>query len=494
MERSVPQYLPPNPYAKSSLNLPETTASRPPLVSSVEFDAIHDQASSPALKRDDFGRDFVWGASTAAYQIEGAHKGYGKGESIWDAFSRMPGKIKDRSTGDVACDFYHRFPQDLALLRFLNLGAFRFSLSWSRLFPQGRGPINQQGVAFYQRVIDACLALGIQPWVTLYHWDLPQALENQGGWANRDVLGWFAEYVDFATRTYGDRVKHWMVLNEPTVFTAAGYMLGIHAPGRWGFNNFLPAAHHAALCQAEGGRIAKANVPDAEIGTTLSFTPIEPCDENKPRHVAAAGRLDAVYNRFFLEASLGMGYPYETVSGLRDVDRYFREGDEQRLPFDFDFIGVQNYTRELASFSPLNPLVWAEPVPAEKRGVDTTAMKWEVYPEGLYQILKKVSRYPGVKKVYVTENGAAFPDTVQNGRVVDARRVQFFHDYLAQVRRAKREGAKVDGYFAWSLMDNFEWAEGYQPRFGLVHVDFQTQQRIVKESGHWFRQFLRVDA
>lgn len=440
-------------------------------------------------EKKDFGENFVWGTSTSAYQIEGAHNIDGRGPSVWDHFSHQKGKIKNNENGDKACDFYHRYESDISLMASLNVDAFRFSLSWSRIFPEGIGKPNQKGIDFYHQVIDTCLASGIQPWITLYHWDLPLALEERGGWINRDIIYWFSEYVNFCTKTYGDKVKHWMVLNEPLAFTGMGYLRGLHAPGKKGIRQGLSTIHHAVLCQAEGGRIVRRNVPDAQIGTTFSCSYVEPYTRY-PRDEQAAQKLDALYNRLFLEPALGQGYPLEDLSFLQKIENYFHPEDEKNMVFDFDFIGLQNYTREIASHSWLAPPLWAKAVPAEKRKVPITTMKWEVYPPGIYHLLKKFSAYDKVKKIYITENGASFEDKVEGEEVLDERRVKFLQSYIGQVLRAKKEGVKVEGYFAWSLLDNFEWENGYRPRFGLIHVDFTTQKRIIKNSGLWYQNFL----
>jgi len=439
----------------------------------------------------DFGNDFKWGVSTAAYQVEGAHTVNGKGLSIWDIFANTKGNIFQNQNANSTCDFYHRYAIDIALMRQLNIPNFRFSFSWSRLIPNGIGAINSNGVDYYNRVIDFCLELDIEPWVTLYHWDLPYELEKKGGWTNREVINWFGEYVAFCVNTFGDRVKHWMVLNEPMVFTGAGYFLGIHAPGRKGLNNFLAAAHHATICQAEGGRIIKSLSTNSKVGTTFSCSHIEPFTQSE-KDLQAAKRVDALINRMFIEPLTGLGYPLNDLKLLQRLDPFIKDGDESKLAFDMDFIGIQNYTRELVAASYRTPFLWAKLIKADKRNVERTLMNWEIYPEGIYQMLKKFSNYPNIKELMVTENGAAFDDMVVNDEVHDEKRKQFLQQYIAQVLRAKREGVNVKGYFAWSFTDNFEWAEGYKPRFGLVHVDFKTQKRIVKASGHWYSNFLKV--
>lgn len=452
--------------------------------------AVHLMEDGP-LRRADFGSDFEWGVATAAYQIEGAWNVDGKGESVWDRFSHRKSKIKDKTNGDVSCDFYHRYPEDIELIRSLNIPNYRFSLAWSRIIPDGTGPVNQKGLDFYDRVIDTCLEKGIRPWTTIYHWDLPQALEDKGGWTNRDILGWFADYTDVVTTRYGDRVKDWMVLNEPLAFTSLGYFIGFHAPGKRGLKKFLRATHHATMCQSDGGRIIRANVPDAQIGSTFSASHVIPKDDSD-KHVKAAARVDAMLNRLFLEPTLGMGYPVENFPALAKIYDHVKPGDEEKLPFDFDFIGLQNYTREMVKKS-IIPYIHANFVKPKKRGVtpeNITEMGWEVYPEGIYHLLKKFAAYPKIKKILVTENGASFPDKVTGDAVHDPRRTQFIQNYLGQVLRAQKEGVPVKGYFIWTFMDNFEWAEGYRPRFGLVHVDFETQKRTVKDSGKWYRDFL----
>ncbi|GAB2598533.1 GH1 family beta-glucosidase [Spirosoma areae] len=454
-------------------------------------------ATPPNFNRSDFGPDFVWGTATAAYQIEGAVDRDGRTPCIWDTFSRQKGKIKTGETADSACEFYDRYESDLLLHNELGLTAFRFSLSWSRILPDGVGPaqggrINEAGLRFYDRLIDHCLALGITPWITLYHWDLPQALENKGGWPNRNIIHWFADYVDVCTKAYGLKVKHWIILNEPIAFSVLGYFTGQHAPGRRSFRNLLPVIHHTALAQAEGGRIVRANVPDAQVGTTFSCSPITPFT---PRDQAAAARADALMNRLFIEPALGLGYPTKELPFLAGIaKKVAKPGDMERLAFNFDFVGLQHYFRVVVEQSYFIPYLWATQVSPLRRNVPTiTEMGWEVYPESMYQVIRQFSQYEGVKKIYITESGAAFFDSVEQGQVNDRARVEYHQSYLRQVLQAKQEGLPVNGYFAWTFLDNFEWAEGYRPRFGLVYVDFRTQQRIVKASGRWFQQLLTAE-
>lgn len=438
----------------------------------------------------DFGKEFSWGVSSAAFQTEGAWDADGKEPSIWDTFTSRKGKVKGGQHARLACDFYNRYPEDVALLRALHIPNFRFSLSWARIMPAGTGTPNPKGLDFYDRLVDHCLEQGITPWVTLYHWDLPQVLQDRGGWTNRDILHWFETYATCATDRLGDRVKHWMVLNEPTVFTGAGYFFGVHAPGLTGLRNFFPAAHHAALAMGHVGRLVRSEVRGASVGSTFSCSSVHPFSA-KTADIAAAKRADALINRLFIEAVLGMGYPVADLRALAGIEKYVRGDDEALLPFDFDFIGIQNYTREVVRHSYFVPYLRARLVPAKERKVrQMTDMGWEVYPDALYEVIRQFAAYPNIPKLYVTENGAAFPDTVVDGHIRDVQRTAFLQDHLAQVLRAKRDGLNVHGYFAWTLTDNFEWAEGYHARFGLVHVDHATQQRTLKDSGRWYGDFL----
>ncbi|MES2064762.1 MAG: GH1 family beta-glucosidase [Bacteroidota bacterium] len=441
------------------------------------------------LSKQLFGDDFAWGVSTAALQIEGSCDAEGKGTSIWDTFSARKGKILNNDKPTTTCDFYNRYQQDIDLVKELNIPNFRFSIAWSRILPDGTGRINQAGIDHYNKLIDYCLQQGIEPWLTLYHWDLPQALEDKGGWTNREIVNWFSEFVTICAQNFGDRVKNWMVMNEPAVFTGAGYFLGIHAPGRSGLRNFLPAVHHVVLSIVAGARILRKICPDAQIGNTFSCSHIEPYAD-KPKHINAAKRADALINRLFIEPILGLGYPTDDVTALKGIYKYHKPGDEDNISFDFDFIGIQNYTREIVKYSFFTPYIGANLVKAEKRNVELTDMKWEVHPPAIYHMIKKFNAYPQIKKIIITENGAAFPDTVINGKVDDPKRVKYLQTHLQQVLKAKQEGCKVTGYFVWTLTDNFEWAEGYHPRFGLIYIDFDTQQRIIKSSGHWYAALL----
>jgi len=443
--------------------------------------------------KEDFGKDFKWGVSAAAYQIEGGYNADGKGKSIWDVFSNTKGKIFLGQNGNVACDFYHRYAHDIALMSQLGIPNYRFSISWSRIIPNGTGPANPKGIEFYNKIIDFCLDLGIEPWITLYHWDLPFELEKKGGWTNRQIINWFSEYVHLCIKTFGNRVKHWIILNEPMVFTGAGYFLGIHAPGKKGLTNFLAAAHHAALCQAEGGRVVRSMQADSIVGTTFSCSYTEAYRNLKQDQLAAI-RVDALLNRMFAEPLAGQGYPVADLKLLQRLEPFVKDGDESRLAFDMDFIGVQNYTREVVAWSYFTPLICAKIIKANKRNVETTVMNWEVYPECIYNMLHQFGAYKNFKELIVTENGAAFPDVVVDNEVNDEKRKNYLQQHIGQVLKAKQEGVNVKGYFVWSFTDNFEWAEGYRPGFGLVHIDFDTQKRTVKSSGYWYSRLLQSSA
>jgi len=444
----------------------------------------------PKLRKEEFGTQFKWGVSTAAFQIEGAHDADGKGLSVWDVFSAGKKKIKGGHNALTACDFYNTYKKDIGLVRDMNIPNFRFSLSWPRIMPSGKRPGNPAGRDYYNRVIDFLLECGIDPWVTLYHWDLPHALELEGGWTNRDIVFRFSEYAELCAKTYGDRVKNWIVMNEPSVFTGAGYFLGIHAPGKTGLKNYTRAIHNSTMATAAGGRALREHVRDANIGTTFSCTFIEPASDSE-KDFNAAKRVDALLNRTFIEPLLGLGYPTADLPILRKLEKYMWHNDAKEMVFDFDFIGIQNYTREIVKSVFYVPYIGAQLVKAEKRNVAITDMKWEVYPEAMYHMLKKYNQYDGIRKIIITENGASFPDSIENGNVNDSKRLEYIQKNLEQLLRAKVEGCKVDGYFVWTLTDNFEWAEGYNQRFGLVHVDFETQKRIIKQSGLWYRDFLK---
>jgi len=427
----------------------------------------------------------------SAAQNEGAYNVDGRGLSIWDSFARRQGKIKGAAKPSEACDFYYRYKDDLVLVKALGFSAFRFSISWSRILPEGIGRVNKEGIAFYHKVIDECLALGLTPYVTLYHWDLPLELEKNGGWTSHQMLKWFTRFVQVCTEAYGSKVKHWIIMNEPMGFTTLGYMMGKHAPGKTGLLNFLPAIHNAALCTAEGGRLVRDAVSKAKIGTTFSCSEVMPFSKKEP-DVLAAKRVDALMNRLFIEPALGRGYPEVENFPLLDKIHLHNKAwkYQERMQFNFDFIGIQNYFPITVKYNSLIPYIHASEVKATQRKVPVTGMGWEINADSLYWMIKRFWLYGSVKEIMITEGGAAFKDQLVNGTVNDQARINYFQQYLAAALRAKKEGVNLSGYFAWTLTDNFEWSEGYAARFGLVYTDFKTQLRTIKNSGYWFRDFL----
>lgn len=440
------------------------------------------------IKAKHFPKKFIWGVATSAYQTEGGRHLGGKKDSIWDTFTNSR-KFKN-GNGNKAIDFYHKYEKDIKLIKDLNLGSFRFSISWSRIFPNGIGEPNLNGLDFYHKVIDCCLEHDIEPWITLYHWDLPQVLQNQGGWTNREILNWFSYYAEFCAKEFGLKVKKWFVLNEPMSFVGLGYFMGIHAPGQKGLSNFLSAAHHATLCQAEGGRILRKNIPDAQIGTTFSCSVVKPKNLWQ-RHVNATKRLDALLNRFFIEPALGLGYPTDVIPGLKRIEKYYYPGDEEMMKFDFDFIGIQYYFRIVAQHSLLPPVLFANQIPAKERNVKINNMGMEIYPKGLMKMLEKFSQYEGVKEIYISESGVCFDEELIDGEVNDKNRIQYFKKTFKACRKAIKTGINLKGYFIWTLVDNFEWADGFKPRFGIVYNNFATQKRTIKKSGYWIKEFLK---
>ncbi|MCC6817771.1 MAG: family 1 glycosylhydrolase [Bacteroidia bacterium] len=435
-----------------------------------------------------------WGAAISAAQTESACDVDGKGLSIWDEFcSKKQGYIYKQSTiknkdhMKDSCDFYYHYKEDILLLKKIGFKHFRFSIAWTRVMPDGIN-VNPLGVDFYKDVIDFCHENEIVPWVTLYHWDLPIELEKKGGWINREIIEWFTQYATFCVKTFST-VENWILINEPSVFLGAGYLFGIHAPGKKSFDGFLAATHHVMLSIGEAYRRLKNEFPDKSIGSSFSFTHIEPAG-HKEKDYKAAELADKLVNRMFFEPLIGHGYPLGDVKKLNQITKFFKKGDEEKLITDLDFYGLQTYTREVFKHNPFNPFLKLKHVPADERTIDLTAMNWEMHAESIYKTIMKVHAYNLNRPIVVTENGAAFNDQVVLDRVNDFSRIHYFQTHINEVLRAKSDGADVKGYFAWSLLDNFEWAEGYYPRFGLIYVDFKTKKRLMKESAHWFRRFL----
>ncbi len=438
-----------------------------------------------------FPKGFFWGAATSSYQIEGAWNEDGKGESIWDRFTHTPGKIKNGDTGDIACDSYHRWREDLALMRAMNVNSYRFSLSWPRMQPAGSGAVNAKGIDYYSRLVDALLEAGIRPFVTLYHWDLPQVLEDAGGWPNRDTASRFAEYVQLAARMLGDRVSDWTLFNEPDSFVDLGYLEGTHAPGRKSLVDFLRATHVVNLAQGAGFRALKAVCPKARVGTAFWMSPCEPATDSAEDKLAAE-HAHAFVNTWFLDPPLRGRYP-NALTFLPERIMGIRPGDMEAMRVPLDFIGINLYTRTIASAPRVLERVtsaqeWLFPVKMEGgQSGPKTDLDWEVWPKALYDMVMRITRDYSRPAIEITESGCAYNDSPDaNGEIHDERRISYHREYISALARAIAEGADVRSYHAWSLMDNFEWAEGYSPRFGLSYVDFKTEERTIKESGRWY--------
>jgi beta-glucosidase len=442
------------------------------------------------LKRSDFATDFRWGCSTSSYQIEGGAELDGRGESIWDRFCATPGNIRDASSGAVACDHYHRWPQDLDLARDLGTNAYRFSIAWPRIFPEGRGKAaNQKGLDFYSRLVDGMLERGLEPWVTLYHWDLPQALQAQGGWANRATVDAFVDYTDVVSRHLGDRIRHWITHNEPWCTAFHGNYEGVHAPGIKNFKTALQVCHNVLVSHGQAIPVIRGNVPKARIGAALSLHPLKPASDSAA-DVAATLRHDGLRNRWFLDPLHGRGYPADIWDLLGEDAPVVQDGDMATIATPTDFLGVNYYFPEIVADAPGQGAMSTRVV--ETKNVERTAFGWEVSPEGMVTLLSRVQRDYQPAEIYLTENGSTYEDVVgADGEIDDAQRRNYLVRHLAAAREIVAQGIPVKGYFAWSLLDNFEWAEGYVRRFGLTHVDFATQQRRLKASGKWYRAFLQ---
>jgi beta-glucosidase len=438
-----------------------------------------------------FPKDFYWGTATAAYQIEGAWNADGKGKSIWDRFAHTPGKIKNGDTGDMACDSYHHWQEDIALMKAMNLNSYRFSISWPRIQPSGTGPVNPKGIDYYSQIVDALLGAGIRPFVTLYHWDLPQALDDAGSWPNRETADRFADYVELMARALGDRVSDWMLFNEPAAFTYRGYLQGELAPGRTSLLDFLRATHTVNLAQGAGFRALKAVRPSARVGTAFSMSACEPATDSEEDKLAAE-RAHAITNLWFLEPALNGRYP-DAFTFLPEAAMEIKSGDLEKMRAPLDFIGINLYYRTIASapsaLSRLShPQKWLYPVDmvGGSEGPKTD-MGWEVWPQALYDMVMRITRDFNRPTIQITESGCSYNDGPDaTGVIHDIRRIQYHRQYLHALAQAIADGADVKGYHAWSLIDNFEWAEGFSQRFGMTYVDFKTQQRTIKDSGRWY--------
>jgi|SRR5215471_3974740 len=436
--------------------------------------------SSPSNVR----ADFVWGVSTASYQIEGAVQEDGRGPSIWDRYCRQIGRIANGDRGDMACDHYHRYAEDIDQMRVLGIGAYRFSVAWPRILPAGRGAVNVAGLAFYDRLIDALLAARIEPWLCLYHWDLPQALDDRGGWISRDCALWFADYVAVVARHFGDRVKRFATFNEPSVFTLLGYGLGSHAPGIADRPAHLRAIHHVNLGHGAGVDVLRSLVPAASIGAIHNYQPCHPSPDT-PQNAAAAQLLDAYWNRAFPDPQLLASYPPSIAEA---IEPYQQAGDMAAICCPVDWFGLNHYSPIYckADSGALLGFSFAEaPVHLSRTGIG-----WPICPDAFRETLLAISRRYRLP-IYVLENGYGGPEHADaSGQVEDLARIDYLNAYTQAMKAAIGLGADVRGYFVWSLMDNFEWAEGYAQRFGLIHVDYESQRRTPKASAGWYAQMI----
>jgi beta-glucosidase len=430
-----------------------------------------------------FPRDFTWGVATSAYQIEGAWNEDGKGESIWDRFSHTPGKVMNGDTGDTACDHYHRYAEDVALMKKLGVKAYRFSVSWPRVLPKGKGAVNNAGLDFYKRLVNKLLQAEIEPWICLHHWDLPQAIQNEGGWTNPDSIQYYADYAELLAHELGDNIKRWIIFNEPRCIAWLGYLTGIHAPGRKDVQLAVKVSHHLMLAQGKTIQTLRDSDRSFHVGTVVDLNAVHPIsDSQKDRE--AAHKHDQFWNRWFVDPLFKGGYPpLAEEIGLKPT-----EDDMNLIKQPVDFLGVNYYTRTIISYDNSVPLTRAKGV---QKKTPATEMGWEIYPNGMYEVLMRFRTEYGNPLLYVTENGVAFEDNVTgNGEVQDDDRIAYLRDHMTSAYQALREGVNLKGYFIWTLMDNFEWAEGYSKYFGLVHTDRQSLKRTPKKSFHWYKNVI----
>jgi beta-glucosidase len=430
--------------------------------------------------------EFVWGVATSSYQIEGAANEDGRGKSIWDTFCKVPGKVANFDNGDIACDHYHRYKEDLDLMKWMGVKAYRFSVAWPRVIPDGVGRVNEMGLDFYDRLIDSLLEREIAPWLTMYHWDLPEALQLRGGWNNREVVEWFGEYAEVLTSRFGDRVKNWMTLNEPLCSAWLGHLYGDMAPGIKDLQTALNVSHHLLMSHGLACQVIRSNVSEANVGIVINVTPAVPATDSQ-EDSNAAQLADGFDNRWFLDPVFGRTYPADVIDTL-GASPEIHSGDMKLIAQDLDFLGVNFYFRQtVAADQNSKPL----PIRSVNReNVKRTAMNWEVHPQAFEEILLRISKEYSPKAIYITENGSAWNDEVINGEIIDDERIDYLARHLDVMRSAKNQGAPILGYFAWSFLDNFEWAYGYEKRFGLIYVDYKTQKRTPKKSAFFYRQLL----
>ena len=435
---------------------------------------------------------FVLGVATAAYQIEGAVREEGRQASIWDTFSHTPGRVLNGDTGDIACDHYHRWQADVALMRELGVHAYRFSVAWPRILPDGGQSVNTAGLDWYDRLVDGLLAAGIQPWATLYHWDMPQPLEDAGGGPARATADAFVRLTEVVARRLGDRVQNWITLNEPWCSAFLGYLTGEHAPGRRDLRLALSASHTLLLAHGRAVEVLRATCPDARVGISLNPRDVQPASSD-PADVAAAERFDGYLNRWFLDPIFGRGYPADMLEQYNGAFQPPSPADLETIAAPIDFLGVNYYNPHLVRANRSDPILGATTVRPSREAV--TEMGWIVRPSSLRALLRRLAHDYPVRELVVTENGAAYADPgPRNGRVADPQRTRYLAEHLAAAAEAIADGVPLAGYFAWTLLDNFEWAWGFSRRFGLVHVDFASQRRTLKDSAHWYRRFIAETA
>lgn len=445
-------------------------------------------------KKRTFPKNFIWGSATAATQIEGAWKADGKGKSIWDKFAHTPGKIIDGSTPDIACDHFYRYKEDIELMKQLGLQGYRFSISWPRILPDGKGKIEKRGLDFYERLVEELLKANIIPFVTLYHWDLPQALEEKNGWVNRDTADYFSDYTNIVTKKLGDRVQNWITLNEPSCSAMLGYYYGVHAPGRKNLNDALQAGHHLLLGHGKAVAVIRSNTSkDTKVGIALHLSPGYPFDDSQ-KNIEAVKRHDSQGNRWFLDPLYKNQYPQDTLEIYGNNAPKTKPDDFNIISTPTDYLGVNHYMPWLIQENKSYPYRYES---VNVPSAEHTAMDdWIVYPQGLYDTLLKLKTgYPEIPEVIITENGAAYPDVLdKNGNVIDPKREDYIREYLRAVHQAIEDGVNVTGYLLWSFLDNWEWAQGYPKRFGIVYVDYPTQRRTVKQSSNFYKSVIQTNS
>ncbi|KAA9005368.1 beta-glucosidase [Paenibacillus spiritus] len=433
--------------------------------------------------------DFVWGAATAAYQVEGAYQEGGRGLSIWDTFSREPGKVWNGDNGDVACDSYHRFREDIALMKELGLKAYRFSVAWPRIYPNGRGEVNAEGLAFYDAFIDELVAAGIEPVCTLYHWDLPQALQDEGGWENRDTIAAFADYAETLFRRYGDRIAKWFTINEPWCASFLSNYHGEHAPGNRNLQTAVTVSHHLMLAHGAAVRRFRETGIPGEIGCAPNVTWMEPYS-TREEDKEACRRENGWFIEWYFDPMYKGEYPEFLVERFRahGAEVPIQEGDMELISEPADFVGINYYNGSVARYEEGAGIMECSRI---NMGYEHTDIGWPIYPEGFHKVLSYLHERYGDIAIYITENGACYNDGVEEGTVADMKRIDYLHKHLLSLHRCIASGISVKGYFAWSLMDNFEWAYGYSMRFGLIHVDYETLRRTPKDSYYWYQDVIK---